>query len=81
LYGIALVETIYRPFMFEFRLIREIDTDKIPTKVEVKIGEANFIFEYVPRVKDANIGEEAIISIKRTRWRITPDQVNEWMKL
>jgi len=81
LYGISLVESKDRPFMFDFRLHGEVSTDKIPTSIEVDIGTNHFIFEYVPEAEFAKVGEIATISIKRTRFKITPEQINDWMLL
>jgi len=79
LYGISLVESKDRPFMFDFRLNAEVSTDKIPRTIEVDIGNNRYIFEYVPEVEQATVGEIATISIKRTRFKISPEQVNDWM--
>jgi len=79
LFGISLVESKDRPFMFDFRLKEEIETNKIPQNIEAKIGPNLFIFEYVPEVEYASVGEIASISIKKTRWKISPDQVKDWL--
>jgi len=81
LFGISLVETKGKPFMFDFRLNCEVEIAKIPPGIEVKIGDNNFALEHVPLNPTANVGDVAVISFKRTRFKITPEQLNEWMQL
>jgi len=79
LYGISLCESKDKPFMFDFRLNVETSVERIPKTVEAKIGEHSYVFEYVPLVEFASIGDVASISIKRTRWKISLEQVNDWL--
>jgi len=82
LYGISLVQSKSRPFLLDYKLNCQIELDKIPVSFKVIIENVTYQCDYVPGQPDpANIGEEAIVKITKTRWKLTPDQVTSWLCL
>lgn len=79
-FGIALVQTEDKPFMFIYRLREEIEEDSIKKEIEFMIEEAEYTGEYVPpRPPPAKLGEEVTIRVTKTRFNLTPQQIDAWV--
>lgn len=82
LYGISLTQSKDRPFLVDFRLNCQLETDKILKVFKVQIDGATYLCEYVPdQDPPAKIGEFAKVTIKNTKWKLTPDQVKSWLAI
>jgi len=80
LYGIALVQTKGKPFLFDYRLNCMIEEEKIPKEFKITLGEHEYELTYLPQQSPpASIGDEVVVTVKRTRWNLSPDQVTEWL--
>jgi len=82
LYGIGLVFSKSKPFLLDFRLNCEIDEEKIIKSFKVEVDGASYKCEYVPNKRPpADIGDIAHVTINKTRWKLTPDQIKLWLSL
>jgi len=82
LFGISLIQSKDKPFMVDFRLNCQLDVDKILKVFKILIDGATYSCEYLPeRDLPAKIGEVAKVTIKNSRWMLTPDQVKSWLAL
>jgi len=82
LFGISLVVSRDRPFMVIFQLNFEQEMESAPPGFKLKIGEATFEGEFVkPGPPIPLLGEEVTIRVTKTQFKITPEQVNNWVKL
>jgi len=77
LYGISLIQVPDRPFMANFQLNELADVDMIPSVIKCKIGGSEYEMSPVlPRAPPPNLGENFIITIKDTRFKITLKQAD-----
>jgi len=69
--GIGLIQNLDKPFMIDL---------KFPSKVEAVIGDITYGIEvFIPKPPPPKLGEEVVVTIVKTRFRLKPDQVNVWM--
>jgi len=81
LYGVALNQSTDRAFMVDFELKEAIEWSECPATFETVID--NHKFEgrkFIQRPKAPELGEEVTIRIKKTRFKLKPDQVNRWIE-
>lgn len=82
LFGIGLVFSKNKPFLIDYRLNCEIEEDKINRSFKVEIDGSTYKCEYVPHTPPAaEIGDQARVTIHKTRWHLTPDQIKQWLSL
>jgi len=82
LFGIGLVQSKNKPFLLDYKLNGTLETDKLPATFNVTIDGANYKCELVPgQAEPVNIGEVAAVRITKTRWRLSPEQINNWMSI
>lgn len=80
LYGIALVQTKGKPFLFDYRLNCTVEIENVPKQFKIKLGENEYDLEFLmPAAPPACIGDEVVVSVKKTRWNLSPEQVQEWL--
>lgn len=80
LFGIALIQSDDKPFMFVFRLREEIEEDLIKKEIDFLIEEAEYVGEFVPpRPPPPKLGEEVRILVTKTRYNLEPEQIEAWI--
>jgi len=81
LYGIALNQSTDRSFLIDYELKESIEWSECPVKYEVELNGSKFNGQkFVPKPKPAELGEEVLIRIKKTRFKIKPDQATRWIE-
>lgn len=79
--GIALNQSTDRSFMIDYDLSEALPWDDCPLRYEVTLDGAKYDgVKYVPKPKPPELGEEILIRIKKTRFKIRPHQAAEWIK-
>jgi len=81
LFGIALVSSGDRPFMFEYRLKSKLDADTIPKQFNHKLDGIEYTGVLVTSEGHAELGELVKIRIKNSRWRYPLHLVSQWISL
>jgi len=80
IYGIALNQSTDRPFVIDFELHEDIDYDECPDKYNVKLGGIEYAgSKFVPKPMPPELGEIVVITFKKTRFKITPEQATTWI--
>lgn len=81
LYGVALNQSVDRSFLIDFELRESISWSECPMKYEVEIEGAKYNGKkFVAKPKPAELGDEVLIRIKKTRFKIKPDQATKWIE-
>jgi len=81
LFGIALCRNNGKPFLLDYRLNCLIDTATLPREFKIVIDKSTYELELIPsKAGPASIGDEVSVIVKRTRWNLNPDQVEEWLQ-
>jgi len=79
-YGIALVQIPKKPFLAEYQLREPVDLEEIPQKFEVTLAGVVYTGELLmPKSKPPALGEEVEVTIKRTRFKLWPEDVQQWL--
>lgn len=80
IYGISLNQSPDRFFLIDFELHQPIEWEECPSTYEVKIGEITYAGrKFIEKPIPPELGEEVEIRIKKTRFKLKPDQVHKWI--
>lgn len=71
-----------RPFMVIFQLTSEQDASTAPPNFKVEIDGAVYQGEFVkPQAPIPALGDEVSIRVTRTQFKLTPEQISNWIRL
>lgn len=80
IYGISLNQSTDRPFMVDYELHENVEWNDCPSSIEAKIGDVTYAGrKFIERPKAPELGEDVVIRIKKTRFKIKPDQAQRWI--
>lgn len=79
-YGVSLVQIPKRPFLIDYQLREAVDLDEIPQKFCVTLAGVEYTGELLlPKPKPPALGEEVVVTIKKTRFKLWQDEVQQWL--
>jgi len=81
IYGIALNQSMDRSFLIDYELKEAIDWCECLPTFDVEIDGVKYDGrKFAPKPRPPELGEEVVIRIKKTRFKLKPPQVTRWME-
>jgi len=82
IYGISLVAIPKKPFLIDYQLHDLIGLEEVPKQFKTLIGEVEFTGEILlPKARPPALGEEVDVTVKKTRFKISLEGVQQWLSL
>jgi len=79
--GIALNQSLERSFMIDYDLKEMLPWDECPTTYEVVLNGSKYEgAKFVPKPKPPELGEEVLVKVTKTRFKLRPHHVTKWLE-
>jgi len=81
IYGIGLNQSLDRFFLIDFDLKEEIEWNECPKSYEAEVdGVKYFGQKFLQKAKAPELGEEVMLKIRKTRFKLRQNQVARWIE-